>query len=209
MTRGGRGWLIAIEGIDGAGKSTLQRALARRLRASGYRVGLWREPTDRRIGARAQAAGIDRPWTAAMFFTIDRVRARARLDRLLARNDVVLSDRSFHSTLAYQGSALPREERRTLEQIQRTVTRPPDRVLWLRLAPRDALPRIHHRGRRRAPLERQRTLRRVARAYQALSDAGHWVTLDARRPTLDLVELALGQRGDLFRAAMAPSRQRR
>ncbi len=109
MTGGGgrAGVLVAIEGIDGVGKSTLQRALAARLRREGFVVGLWHEPTDARLGHRAQLAGTSDPWTAAMFFTLDRALARPRLERLITRSDVVLADRSFYSTLAYQGSALP------------------------------------------------------------------------------------------------------
>ncbi len=185
-----RGILVAIEGIDGVGKSTLQRQLAGRLRRDGFSVGLWREPTDPRLGRRAQKAGAASPWTAAMFFTLDRALALPRLLNLLARTQVVLSDRSFYSTLAYQGSAFAPRDRSQLVRIQRAVTRIPDRVLWLRLPPLEALRRVHGRGTTRAPLERRPTLERVARAYAELARAPGWTELDARAATDRLAHAA-------------------
>lgn len=182
--------LVALEGIDGAGKSTLQARLERRLRATGLKVARWREPSDPALGAQAQATGPDEPWTAALLFTVDRVRARPALDRLRARSDVVLSDRSFFSTLAYQGSALPSRERRTLEEFERSVARTPDLVLWLRIPVPAALSRVGRRGTARAPLERRATLARVDRAYARLARSPRWVILDGRLPAEVLAERA-------------------
>ena len=185
MTRS-PGLLIALEGIDGAGKSTLQSRLAARLRAACFRVARWREPSDDALGARAQAVGSTEPWTAALIFTLDRVRARPALERRIAHADVVLSDRSFFSTLAYQGSALPSRERQTLVSFERSVARIPDVVLWLRLPVDVALARVGRRGRARAPLEKVRTLRRVDREYARLARRGGWVILDGRRDANEL-----------------------
>ncbi len=184
----GPGRLVALEGIDGTGKSTLQRRLARRLRASGWRVVLWREPTDPRLGRRAQELARRDPLGGAVGFTVDRLLARPTLLEALARADVVLSDRSFYSTLAYQGSALPPAPRRALARLQRGVTVPPDRVLWLELPAAEALRRVGRRGNHRAPLERLRTLRRVARAYAGFARAGRWWVLDARRSRTELAD---------------------
>lgn len=182
-----RGLLVAIEGVDGAGKSTLQRTLARRLRAEGLTVGLWKEPTDPRLGRRAQVAGTDRPWISALLFTLDRIRARPRLEALRAKSAVVLCDRSFYSTLAYQGSALPRDERPLLERIQRRAAMEPDLVLWLHLPPVEALRRVKGRGKATAPLERRRTLARVDRAYRVFARSRGWTGLDARDALADNV----------------------
>ncbi|HTT73443.1 MAG TPA: dTMP kinase [Thermoplasmata archaeon] len=189
MTR--RGLLVALEGIDGAGKSTLTRSLARRLRARGYSVARWREPTDPRIGRLAQSVGAADPWTGAVYFTVDRHLARPRLESLLRRHDVVLSDRSFFSTLAYQGSALPPRERRRLAALERSATVAPDRVLLVDLPPELALRRLGGRGRGRGPLERRAVLARVARAYRGLARAPGWTVLDARRPRRELTHAAV------------------
>src|SRR5271170_2690225 len=140
MNRHGR--LVALEGIDGAGKSTLQRSVAQRLRRRGWKVALWREPRRVALGRTAQQLGPTDPIGAAIHFTLDRLLARPRLERLLQRNDMVLSDRSFYSTLAYQGSARAPSELLRLERLQRAVARAPDRVLWLDLRPEEALRRV-------------------------------------------------------------------
>ena len=179
MTAARRGRLIALEGIDGTGKSTLLRRLARALRQQGWSVAVWREPSNRALGRRAQELGAVDPTASAVGFTLDRIIARPRLERLLRNHEVVLSDRSLHSTLAYQGSALPPRTRRALAALQQGATVPPDRVLWLALPAREALARVEARGGRRAPLERRRTLERVARAYAAAARNRGWWTVDA------------------------------
>lgn len=193
--RAPRGLLVALEGIDGAGKSSLARALASRLRRDGWRVRERREPVDPTLGRLAQEAGARDPWTGAVYFTVDRHLARPVLERELARHDVVLSDRSFYSTLAYQGSGLGKRDRAKLERLQKAATVPPDRVLWLDLPVDEALPRVGRRlaGRAggRGPLERARTLRAVATEYRRLARRFRFVRLDARRPLPELVDAAL------------------
>lgn len=189
MRREGR--LVALEGIDGAGKSTFARSLAAALRRRGLSVAVRREPTDRRLGALAQAATPRDPWTGAVFFTVDRHLARPALVRDLRSHDVVLTDRSFYSTLAYQGSALPPGDRRRLEQLQTAATVAPEHVLFLDLDPVEALARIRSRSSTRAPLERARTLRRVAHAYRQFAARPGWTVLDAAQPPRTLLAQGL------------------
>jgi len=186
-----RGRLVALEGIDGVGKSTLARALASALRRRGWSVGLHREPNNPRLGALAQSASVQDPWTGAVYFTIDRHLARPELARLLQRHDVVLADRSLFSPLAYQGSRLPAPDRVRLEALQHRATIPPDRVVLLDLDLGPALARVGGRRRSRGPLERRRTLEIVARAYRQLARRRGWVVLDATRPTRQLVAESL------------------
>jgi dTMP kinase len=185
-----RGILLAIEGGDGAGKSTLQRRLIARLRRRGLRVIGRREPNDPLLGRLAQAAAIRDPWAGAVYFTLDRYRARASLERDLVRADVVVSDRSLFSTIAYQGSALTKSQRSRLEEMQSLATVPPHRVILLDLPPSVALLRLRGRKRLRSPLERRKTLTRVRRAYRALARDRSWLLLDAREPTRLLAESA-------------------
>jgi len=201
------GILVAIEGVDGVGKSSLQRRLVRRLTAEGYKVSSWREPTDRSLGARAQETGQDRPWTAAMLFNLDRAIARPRLESRLASSDIVLSDRSFYSTLAYQGSALSPSGRRTLTDVTISVTRRPDLVLLIRLPLSVAWRRLDARGKRRTPLERKRTLARVARAYDRLARVHRWTSLDGRASATALADAAWSAVHHRLGPARAPGRR--
>ncbi len=180
LSRRRRALYVALEGIDGAGKSTIQRRVAALLRRRGWRVRTRREPSDPELGRYAQSLGPRAPWTGAVFFTIDRYLALPGLVEDLRRSDLVLSDRSFWSTMAYQGSALAAPDRRRLLAIERGATIAPDMVVWLDLPVADALERVRGRRRARAPLERARVLRRVARAYRSFSAQRRWRRFDAR-----------------------------
>jgi dTMP kinase len=187
--RARRGRLVFIEGIDGAGKTTLLRSLGRRLRREGYRVAVHREPYHRALGEEAVRRGPADPFGSALLFTADRALAAPYVERLLARHDLLLQDRSYFSTLAYQGARLPLRTRRLLLRAQRASTRSPDRVLWLDLAPAEALVRIGTRGHHSA-LERRRTLEVADRAYRKLARGRGWRRLDARAPPPELAERA-------------------
>lgn len=182
------GTLLAIEGIDGTGKTTLQHALARHWRALGLSVVELREPSRTAWGTRARRASGKDPWTAALAFTDDRRHQRGRLERALSQDAVVLLDRSFYSTLAYQGSALSPARRRTLERLQVDATRVPDRVVLLDVPLATSNARMEQRGQAREPTEHAAVLERAARAYRRMAHQPGWLVLDARRPTEELVE---------------------
>lgn len=187
MRRTPRAPLIAIEGIDGTGKTTLQRALARDWRALGLQVREFQEPSRTPSGRKARRVSGGDPWIAALAFTEDRRRARPRIERALAGGTVVLLDRSFYSTLAYQGSALPAARQKELERRQRAAARRPDRVVLLDLSVRRSEGRRQRRGSVPAPTEHRAVLRRAARAYRALARRGGWIVLDARQSRRQIV----------------------
>jgi len=182
---------VALEGIDGTGKTTLQRGLARVWRAAGHRVVTLREPSDRASGRRARAVSAGDPWTAALAFTEDRRGSRPDVEAALRRGAIVLLDRSFYSTLAYQGSALPSRRRRTeLERMQREATVAPDVVVLLDLPLTSALARLSGRGSSLEPTEARDVLRRAARTYRQLARRADWIRLDARLPATELLRAA-------------------
>jgi dTMP kinase len=189
--RSRKGLFVALEGIDGAGKSTLLASLGRALRRRGHSVRLRHEPVDPTIGRLAQEAGARDPWTGAVYFTVDRHLAAPQLRADLRKFEFVLSDRSFYSTVAYQGSRLSRRDRARVEQLQRSATLAPDRVLLLDLPAAWLGRRLSGRRSRRGPLERARSLARVAVAYRQLARREGWTVLDARLARAVLLHQAL------------------
>jgi dTMP kinase len=151
-----RGFLVTIEGIDGAGKSTLAQALADALAARGLRVELLREPGGVEVSEQLRALVKDpslavAPRTEALLYAAARAQlVEERLRPLLAEGTLVLLDRFVDSSLAYQGAGrgLGIDEVRA---INRFATGPlsPDRTLLLRIAP--AFARARQRGRALEP----------------------------------------------------------
>jgi dTMP kinase len=129
---------IAFEGVEGAGKSTVVRALAARLRAAGDEVVEVREPGGTRLGDAIRGLLLDgdspmAPWAEAALFAAARAQLAVEVVRpALDRGAWVLSDRTVYSSLAYQGGArrLGVEEVRTLYSLALDGTWP-DLVVWL------------------------------------------------------------------------------
>jgi dTMP kinase len=112
-----RGVFIVIDGPDGAGKSTLARRSAERVRAAGFAVEEVREPGGTPLAEAARRAVLDEALAAspvAELFLILAARADlvAKVIRpALEAGRVVVSDRFDLSTTAYQvaGRGLPRQ----------------------------------------------------------------------------------------------------
>jgi dTMP kinase len=113
--------LIAIEGIDGAGKATQARLLRERLAAAGYRAAVLAFPryeqtffarsiTDYLGGRFGDLATVD-PHFAALLYAGDRLESRALIADAAAANDVVVFDRYVASNLAHQAARVPPAER--------------------------------------------------------------------------------------------------
>lgn len=103
------GLLIALEGIDGGGKSTLATRLCDALRSEGWRVTITGEPGGSSIGGslrqilKHSEIPID-DWTEAFLFEGDRAQTFAEVIRPALRiGGIVLSDRGPFGTIAYQG----------------------------------------------------------------------------------------------------------
>lgn len=164
------GRLVALEGIDGAGKSEQLHRLGRWLRARGLSVVETCEPTEgewgRRYRAWARGEFDASPEEVLEFFVEDRREHVARVIRPgLAAGSIVLCDRYVHSTLAYQAAQgiAPAQLARRFEREQFPE---PDLVLWLRLSPDEALRRLGGDAVER--FERRNVLVRVDREYARL-----------------------------------------
>ncbi len=193
---GDKGLFITIEGIDGAGKGTQIQYLVELMEARGLHPLLIREPGGTPIGEQIREIllGAGNPEMTAETELLLFAAARAQLVRevirpALAKGQLVLCDRFFDSTLAYQagGRGL---DRGLVEQsiLLATGGLEPDLTLYLDLDPEKAAGRRENRedltGSTADRIERETAdfNRRVREQYLALAEeAKRIVTIDAAK----------------------------
>ncbi|HSA34482.1 MAG TPA: dTMP kinase [bacterium] len=136
---------IAVEGIDGSGKSTTIAELEKFLTARGHAVHRTAEPTKLDTGrAIRELLGQknERPYTRhelALLFAADRLRhLEEEVEPALAAGKTVLTDRYLFSSLAYQSVDLPYEWVAGLNRFARL----PDTVLYIEVSVDTALSRL-------------------------------------------------------------------
>jgi len=213
-----RGTLVTIEGLDGAGKSTLADALRDELAARRVAVELLREPggvlVSERIRALVHDPALDvSPRAEALLYAAARAQlVDERLRPLLDRGAFVVLDRFVDSSLAYQGAGrrLGVEDVRALNLFA-TGRLTPDRTLLLRIDP--AAGRARQLGRGHAPdrieQEDEPFFAAVARAYDEIArgEPGRVRVIDAGLGADEVLRDALGAIGDLVRPSSSPGRR--
>ena len=167
-----KGLFIVIEGIDGTGKSTQVRRLGEWFVSRGREVVLSREPTDGPWGKKLResaATGRLSPEDELQYFLKDR---RQHVEELispaLAAGKIVILDRYYFSSMAYQGSRGfdPAEIRRLNEEFAPQ----PDLLLILDLDVDTAHQRIGHRGDSTNEFEKHESLTRCREIFLTLRD---------------------------------------
>ena len=168
-----KGLLIAFEGIDGTGKSTQIRLLADYLRAKGFEVIETREPTDGPYGRKIRHLYVNRqsstPEQELELFVQDR---RQHVDEViapaLAEGKIVLTDRYYFSTAAYQGAA--GMDPKAIFAANAFAPKP-DLVVLLVMDPEESVHRIEQlRGEQLNDFEQVEQLRKVADLFASFSD---------------------------------------
>jgi dTMP kinase len=160
-----RGVLFVIEGIDGSGKTTQAERLAAYLAREGYDVVCLREPTDGRWGrqireAARNADGRDDPEREYRLFILDRKENVERnIVPALAGRRVVILDRYYLSTMAYQGARGIDPERIRAEN--EAFAPVPDRVILISITVAEGLRRISHNRGAFTAFEQEQYLGRV------------------------------------------------
>jgi dTMP kinase len=183
--------LITVEGLDGAGKTTLIAGLARALEERGDTVLVLREPGGVEVSERIRALLADPeleidPRAEALLYAAARAQLVAQeLRPLLAQGTTVLLDRFVDSSLAYQGAGrgLGVEEIRALNSFG-TGGLVPDRTLLLRIDPAAGLARIAARPADRLEQAGDEFFAAVAAAYDELAAAEpeRFAVIDAAQP---------------------------
>ena len=165
--------LIVIEGLDGAGTTTQVKRLVEHVRAKGGRAHATREPSDGPVGRLIRemlTGGHAIPGQKLSQSTFGLLFAADRLDHLqrevepkLAAGELVVSDRWYHSSLAYQGTGA---ERDWIAMLNARARRP-DLTIFLEVRPEVAAHRRAAAGRVQELFEDLRMQEEVAAGYKA------------------------------------------
>jgi dTMP kinase len=165
--------LIVLEGLDGAGTTTQSRRLVEHLRARGQAAHGTREPSDGPIGRliREMLTGQHAlPERAIAQSTFGLLFAADRLDHIqrevepqLAAGTIVISDRWYHSSLAYQGTGADRDWIAALNARARR----PDLTIFLEVRPEVAAQRRVAAGRVQELFEDLQMQQEVEAGYRA------------------------------------------
>jgi dTMP kinase len=185
MSRNGA--FIVIEGLDGSGKTTQAKLLAKRLQRS--RPAMYTaEPSRGKIGTFIRNRilyGEVRPPTSveALLFAADRIEhIRNEVQPALEKGTVVVSDRYLYSSLAYQGSA-----GLSLDWIQtiNSQAMKPDIALFIDVDPETVLKRLK---RKKSVMENLGTQLRVRAVYLKYVENGALMRIDGDKPKKDVAD---------------------
>ncbi|MCZ6519492.1 MAG: dTMP kinase [Actinobacteria bacterium] len=186
---------IALEGGDGSGKSTVAVALAARLETEGGEVVMVREPGGTPLGEVVRGLLLDSErlddWAEVFLFAAQRAElARQVIAPALRVGKWVVSDRTYYSSIAYQGRGrgLGEDDVRAINEkgLDGVV---PDHVFVLDVDPETALARQHVAD--RIGMEGIDFQEKVRDAYLGLAEKepDRVVVLDGSLPTDELVDM--------------------
>jgi len=193
-----RGWFITLEGVEGAGKTSVAEPVARALEEAGWNVARLREPGGEPFAEAIRAAllhaeGPVEARTELLLFLAARAQVTERRIRpALGRGEVVLCDRYADSTIVYQGHArgLDLEEVRRLNAFA-TGGLTPDLTLLLDLPAETGLRRQKNGNRMEAePLAFHERVRE-GYLFEARREPARWRVIDASRPLEAVVREAV------------------
>jgi len=186
-----KGAFLVIEGIDGAGKSTLCRALEKRLTKEGHIVKVTQEPTHDEIGSFIREENVKdiSQKAEALLFVADRAVHTERIVRWVEEGNIVICDRYFASTVAYQSSGLNGEalDREWLISLNMPVIIMPDLTVLLDIDPKKGLSRIGGRD-ELSKYEELHYLENTRREYLRLADEYDFMIIDAEESQTEIAD---------------------
>jgi dTMP kinase len=194
-----RGLFVVLEGIDGSGKSSAAKSLFEILsKEMPGRVILTAEPTETWLGDCVRRANQENvgAMTEALLFVADRAEHGQMIDQWLREGKIVLCDRYFASTIAYQGAALKqsmgvKNAIEWLKAVNEPIIIPPDITLLFTIRVEMALERLKQRS-GISKFENLEYLREVDLVYRFLCmDDPTYFTVDASRPLEQVIQMAL------------------
>jgi dTMP kinase len=191
------GFLFVLEGIDGSGKTCASKELVKRLQSDGYDVVYLREPTKesqwgKEIGERSPSGELT-PEEELELYTKDREWHIAnRIKPALEEGKVVLMDRYFFASGAYQSTVLDLHWREILQINREELSAPePDIVFILDVSAEIGLERATGRtGIANLQFERLDRLVKVRKNYLEMieNDFATFELIDAKHPLNEVVD---------------------
>jgi len=192
---------IALEGGDGSGKTTLSAALAARLRASGDDVVEVREPGGTPLGETVRTLVLDSErvdrWAEVFLFAAQRAQlVNEVVAPALERGAWVISDRTYFSSIAYQGRArgLGEERVRQINEIGLDGVEP-GRVFVIEVDPGTALRRQGRPDRIGSESVEFQEAVRAAYRDLAVAEPERVILLDGSKPIEALVDQVMESLG--------------
>ncbi len=176
---------IVFEGIDGSGKTTLARLLKEKLTAKGLDVLLTCEPTNGKWGKRLRESfNADKRLSLEeeldLFLKDRREHVETVIKPALLKGSVVICDRYYYSTMAYQGAR--GMDVKEIASRNQAFAPEPDIVFLLRLNPEMALKRIQEkRGDSPNNFEKLEYLKKVDAIFRNMNK-DNFVSIDAAQP---------------------------
>ncbi len=186
--------LVALEGIDGCGKSTQARLLTAALVARGLAATTFREPGDTEYGRElrrifVQGRDVSPHEEMRLFLEDRRIDVRCNIKPALAAGKVVIMDRYYLSSVVYQGT-LGVDPGEILE-ANLAIAPPPDITLLLDIPVDVARQRIHAARGTTNTFEGREYLDRVRTLYLDYCDGADVVRVDAAAPPATVHERLL------------------
>lgn len=180
---GMNGAFFVFEGIDGSGKTTLCENLGKALAREGRKVHVTQEPTHDEIGSfirNGTVKGISQK-AEALLFVADRAIHTDRIRKLVEEGYIVLCDRYFASTVAYQSAPLNGDclDRKWLIEIHKPVTMTPDMTFLMDIDADAGMNRVTERG-ARSKFEDAEYQRRVREVYLELAEEFGFKVINAQ-----------------------------
>jgi dTMP kinase len=212
------GRFITLEGIEGAGKTTVADIITRSLRARGITVQATREPGGTKVAERIRALVLDRgqelitpTCETLLMFGARQVHVDNLIRPALARGEWVLCDRFTDATHAYQGGGRG-VDRALIEHLAQVVhgDLTPDCTLLLDVPVRVGLERMQARRGAidRFEVEPAQFFDRVRNRYLELARAApaRFRVIDATQTMDEVCESALAALEKAFNLAPLPAR---
>lgn len=179
-----KGILIVFEGIDGSGKSTQAGLLIQGLKAKGFEVVYFREPSEGRWGRRIKTKALHpdslSPEEELDLFLRDRKEnVKKNLKPALSKKKIIVLDRYYYSTIAYQGAR--GIDTRRIRKMNEDFAVKPDLVFILDVEPRKGLERIEDRAKKDKLFEQKDYLFKVRKIFKSIKGK-NIIHIDGRKP---------------------------